>query len=261
MCNRRLDYDQIAHTYDRRFKVSKQKQTAETLLSLAFELGAKAILEVGCGTGRWLADLRPVTHHLYGLDLSKGMLDRACQRDKRLNLVQGRAERPPFFAGKFDLVYCVNAIHHFDWPCDFILDASRLLRSGGALAVIGMDPRGHREDWYVYHYFKGTYKADLARFPSWNNIMKWMDASGLEDMELRPVESIVDHKVGRAILEDPFLQKEATSQVALLTPEAYATGLEQIEIALRKAEKDGETIVFPVTINLNMLVGRITPHE
>jgi len=83
-----------------------------------------------------------------------------------------------------------------------------------------------------------------------------MTASGFPQVEKCVVKRIVDHKVGREVLEDPFLQKHACSQLALLSDEAYAAGLGRIEAALANAEAAGETLIFPTNILLAMIVGR-----
>ena len=48
-----------------------------------------------------------------------------------------------------------------------------------------------------------------------------MAAAGLENVESSEVERIVETIVGRQVLDDPFLEKHAASQLALLTDEAY----------------------------------------
>src|SRR5690606_41437098 len=68
------------------------RSVADTLSELAGPLAAQNVLEAGCGTGRWLADLAAPGRALYGLDASRGMLHGAAQRGGRLNLVHGRAE-------------------------------------------------------------------------------------------------------------------------------------------------------------------------
>jgi len=257
MSGSRVDYDRIAPTYDRRYEGNGMSGTAAALLALAAELGAQQVLEVGCGTGRWLADLRSVSDHLYGLDLSVGMLAQARGRDARLPLVRGRASQLPFRVASFDLVYCVNALHHFQRQRAFVFQARRLLRPGGALAVVGMDPHGRREHYYIYRYFDGVYDTDLARFPSWDTITDWMRAAGFEQVESRLAERIVDPKVGRDVLEDPFLHKDATSQLALLSDVAYAAGMDGMRAAIDAAEAAGEQLLFPVDIPIGMLVGRV----
>jgi SAM-dependent methyltransferase len=255
MSSNQVDYDRIAPSYNLRFTSGGVEGVAGVLRALAEAQGARQILEVGCGTGHWLTGLHGLTGRLYGLDLSAGMLAQAQQRPEPLHLARGRAGQLPFPEASFDLVYCVNAIHHFQRQRDFVAEARRLLRPGGVLAVAGTDPRFLRDRWYIYDYFEGTYETDLARFPSWGTVLDWLVAAGFERIEWQPVEQIRDHKVGRAILADPFLRKDACSQLALLSDEAYAAGLERIEAALAAAGAQGETLTFSTDLLLAMITG------
>ena len=271
----RVDYDDLAPTYNQRFAEGDDRSgTTKALQDLVRDIARETthesrepcVLEVGCGTGKWLADVRAatpraVTPHAYGLDLSMGMLQQArrqqtCCQHAPLHLARGQAEHLPFPAASFELVYCVNAIHHFDRPRAFVSEACRLLRPGGRLAVVGMDPHGRRESWYVYRYFDGVYETDLRRFPAWAEIADWMSAEGLA-VECRVVDHIWAPKTGRAVLDDPFIRQEACSQLALLSREAYRAGLRRIEAALDRAEAVGETLVFPVDTPLAMISGRL----
>lgn len=261
MSRPRVDYDRISSNYDRRFARGGTPGVAAALQALVGELGAQGILEAGCGTGHWLAGLRSILlpqarPGLYGLDLSAGMLRRARQRRGPLHLVRGRAGCLPFPDACFDLVYCVNALHHFDEPLAFVQEAWRLLRPGGVLAVVGSDPRTRQDGWYLYDYFSGTYEADLARFPSWDTVQDWMAGTGFVQVGRQPVEEIHDTKVGRAVLDDPFLQKDAVSQLSLLSDEAYRAGLRRIEAALAAAERAGERLAFVTDLTLAMVSGR-----
>lgn len=257
MSVRHVDYDRIAPVYDRRFASDAQGGIAVALDRLARQLGARRVLEVGCGTARWLADMAPTVSELHGLDLSAGMLRQARRRGRRLHLVQGRAASLPYASASFDLVCCVNAIHHFTHQQAFIREACRLLRPGGALAVVGMNPHGRRPSWYVYHYFVGTYETDLARFPSWGTVLDWMLEAGCQSVTYRLVAHIRDDKVGRAVLKDPFLRKKAVSQLTLLSDADYAAGLQRIRAALEQAEARGETLVFCTDLQIGMLVGQV----
>ena len=253
--DRAVDYDRIAPSYNRRFVHETPGGEAQALAALVGKLQAARILEVGCGTGHWLAGLSDLTSQAFGLDLSAGMLAQARQHPGRLHFVRGQAGQMPFPAASFDLVYCVNAIHHFQQRRAFVCGARRLLRSGGALAIVGMDPRAHRHRWYVYDYFEGTFGVDLDRFPSWGATVDWLAAAGFERIEWQMVHQIVDHKLGRDVLADPFLQKNATSQLALLSDKAYAAGLRRIEDALDAAEAAGETLTFPTDLQIAIVVG------
>ncbi len=255
----RIDYDVIAPTYDERYAVNRLDRVASALRSLTQQVGAGRILEVGCGTGRWLAELSPVARSVHGLDLSVEMLRKAKQREERFCLTRGQATQLPFPDAIFDLIFCVNALHHFDQPQFFISEAHRALRSGGALAIIGMEPPRDLERWYLYKYFEGTYEADLRRFPSAETVLDWMNEASFDRMEWRLVERIVNHKTGREILEDPFLQKQSTSQLVLLTDEAYAAGLSRMKAALADAEAKGERLIFPVEVSLVIFTGSKFP--
>jgi hypothetical protein len=142
-----------------------------------------------------------------------------------------------------------------------VAEARRLLRPGGALAVIGMDPHGRRDSWYIYEYFEGMYEDDLERFPSWGSVLDWMVAEAFTEIEWRPVERILDAKIGREVLDNPFLEKDSCSQLALLTDEAFAAGLRRIKAALAETEPSAETLVFSTEILLAMLVGRVLDGE
>jgi ubiquinone/menaquinone biosynthesis C-methylase UbiE len=251
----RVDYNRIAPNYDRRFADGDQPAIAAALLALSRELGAGRLLEVGCGTGHWLSRLSPAAQKRHGLDLSPGMLVRARERAEHIDLVRGYAGRLPYVSASFDLIYCVNAIHHFDDPAAFIHQARRLLRPGGALVVVGMDPHTRQNAWYVYDYFEGTQQTDLRRFPSSGTILDWMAAAGFRHVSWGEVDWIHDPKVGRAVLDDPFLRKDACSQLALLDDNAYAAGLRRIEAALTRTEALGETLTFPSDITTIMLTG------
>jgi len=251
-----VDYDQLAATYNRRFAAGENQGVASALLAQVESSHAASALEIGCGTGHWLAHLYPSVHTCCGLDLSGGMLSQARHCAGIQRLVQGYASAQPFKDATFDFVYCVNAIHHFGKPASFIQEAFRVLRPGGRLAVIGSDPHSQEETWYLYHYFEGTYETDMARFPRWETVREWVAAAGFKAPTLQEVERIQDIRQGWEILSDPFLKKESCSQLALLSDAAYAAGVRRIEEAIAKAEARGEPISFKSEILLKMLVAR-----
>lgn len=259
-----LNYAPLASTYHQRYAFSPLEGVAAALRALAKYLAPQRILEVGCGTGRWLTELA-ADYPICGLDLSYAMLQQAHLRNEQQpsplsSLVNGTAEALPFPNATFDLVFCVNALHHFRAPHTFVSEAWRILRPGGALAVVGQNPRGMRDRWYVYDYFEGTYQTDLDRFPSWGTTLDWMVACGFEQITLGPVEHIMDTKRGRQVLDDPFLQKHAVSQLALLSDEAYAAGMHRLRADLDRAEARGETLLFPTDLLLSLLTGRKSDH-
>lgn len=249
-----VDYDNIAPVYHQRYAVSPLPGVAACLHRLAQRSASAHILEVGCGTGQWLSELRS-SGRLYGLDFSSGMLRQAQQVAPGACLARGDAARLPFLSAQFDLVFCVNALHHFDSKPAFIAEAYRVLRPGGALAVVGMDPHLRRDEWFIYRYFEGTLETDLRRFPSGGAVLDWMAAAGFQRAEWQTAERIRQSHTGREVLSDPFLQKNSTSQLVLLTDEAYAEGLRKLAEDVARAEATGEILLFPANLSLTMITG------
>ena len=250
-----INYDEIADTYDQRYEEAYGLEgIAAALKDLARNRGAESILEVGCGTGHWLNILQTVFSRVYGMDLSFGMLQKASKRNGAYHLIQGDVNRLPFSDNTFDMVFCVNALHHFHDPSGFVNNTHRLLKRGGTLAVIGMNPHDGRDRWFLYDYFPGTYETDLGRYPSVGAIADWMIEAGFEKVTSRVGERIVDTRMGRDVLP---LSKNFTSHLTLLSPDAYAEGIDRIETALAEAEEEGEIVEFPVDISPHMISGRV----
>jgi SAM-dependent methyltransferase len=252
-----VDYDRVSASYDRRYRLGGPAGIAASLHELVRKVDARRVLEVGCGTGHWLTQIKGPTI-CCGLDYSAGTLDRARRRDRSLDLVRGTASHLPFDGDTFDLVFCVHALHHFDDPFVFIREARRVLDYNGALAVIGMDPQTEQDRWYLYDYFPGTRESDLARYPSGEAILRWMAEAGFTGCEHSLAARLVHNFVGLEVLDDPVLHKDGTSQLSLLTEQAFQEGMARIQDSLRLAERQGRTAVFRMDIALPMVVGFVS---
>jgi SAM-dependent methyltransferase len=256
MSMKRVPYDRIAVTYDERYMRPRNPAVTLALLELARQYPGGRLLEVGCGTGHWLAEVGSAGAWTAGLDLSSGMLRQARERLAEARLVCGRGEQLPFRGAFFDLIFCVNALHHFERQDEFVFGAKRALRSGGTLAVIGMDPHKAGTRWYLYDYFPGTKEMDLQRYPSEERIATWMAAAGFRAVETQVVERVAQRLVGREVLGDYFLGKNSASQLILLSDQEYEAGMARIRAALKDGEASGETREFPVELTIVMVKGR-----
>jgi len=253
----RVDYDQIATTYDARYASGLYEGVLEALRALVLANKPRSVLEVGCGTGYWLTALRTLAPRIYGLDYSLAMLRKARDTDSTKSLVRATAEALPFRSGTLDLIFCVNAIHHFGRIDQFIVEARRLLRPGGYLSVIGMDPHHGRDRWCVYDYFPQTRATDLARYPSSGQIIDTMLQVGFTRVDCRVACRFAQTRRGRSVLEDPELQRRGCSQMALLTDEQYAAGMERIGAAFHSQSAPPD---FKVDIAMMMQCGQVGDH-
>jgi len=104
---------------------------------------APRVLDVACGTGRFLDQLHVALPHarLFGLDLSAPYLKFARERLGHvpdLSLVVDNAEAMPFADGAFDAVTSVFLFHELpsDARRNVLAECLRVLRPGGLLAIV-----------------------------------------------------------------------------------------------------------------------------
>ncbi len=97
--------------------------------------GARELLDIGCGTGFFLAELERKHPGSVGFDISHEMLRVSEQYIPGAKLVCGDAEHMPFGEGKFDVVFCKGSLHHMRDHVGFLEGCRRTLRSGGVLIM------------------------------------------------------------------------------------------------------------------------------
>ena len=104
--------------------------------------GARAVLDVGCGTGllatRVGRELRGA--RVVGCDFSRGMLVRAASRAEGPALVQADALRLPFRDACFDAVASTEAFHWFPDQVTALREFRRVLAPGGRILVSLVNP-------------------------------------------------------------------------------------------------------------------------
>jgi ubiquinone/menaquinone biosynthesis C-methylase UbiE len=99
----------------------KEKQIVRMVLE---QLGVQAYcLDVPCGAGRFLDDLRSHSSHLLEMDLAPGMLQFNKDQYNKLYgdsgsdstaFVRGDAEWLPISSSSVDVVFCMRLFHHLD---------------------------------------------------------------------------------------------------------------------------------------------------
>lgn len=99
------DYDRISSTYDFRYRENPLDGIADALLKLSRKISARNILEVGCGTGRWLETLRATGGAVVGVDASASMLTHAATKLGPAPLAAARGNQLPFTGKAFDMVF------------------------------------------------------------------------------------------------------------------------------------------------------------
>ena len=110
-----------------------QNAVADTLRTL----GARRIVDVGCGTGLLAArlDCELDGAQVVGCDFSHGMLQQAARHAPHLPWIQGDALRLPFRDGSFDAVVSTEAFHWFPDQAAAVAEFFRVLAPGGRALV------------------------------------------------------------------------------------------------------------------------------
>ena len=254
---RRVDYDQIATTYDRRYQQNDYSGVEAALIAFVGERFDQRVLEVGCGTGHWLRLLCGSGTRVTALDASAQMLARAKTQARRAALVQGLAERLPWTSESFDRVFCINAFHHFQDKAAFLSEAMRVLRPGGLMMTVGLDPHAGVDRWYIYEYFENALEIDRRRYPASSQIREWMQAAGFDDCVTREIQHMPVRLAAREALEQGRLEKSATSQLSVLTDEEYGRGIDRIREAIESAEVRGESLCLGADLRLYATFGAV----
>ncbi len=90
------------------------------------------ILDIGCGRGNLLKSLKRLGCDCHGIEREEFQLSSYPQD---IHLYRKNLEDIPFDAGSFDAVVIWHVLEHVDNPVSTIREASRILKSGGLLAI------------------------------------------------------------------------------------------------------------------------------
>lgn len=118
----------------------EEARRAVELLDAALPAGSAArVLDLACGAGRHLAELRRSGHLAMGLDLSLPMLESARRTAPGAALVRGDMRRLPFEAGAFDVVTSYfTSFGYFDDEADdlgVLREVRRVIGRGGVFLL------------------------------------------------------------------------------------------------------------------------------
>lgn len=141
-------YDRWAARYGTRMNPLQELEEA-ALCSLLPDLSGRAVLDIGCGTGRVSSiALDRGAASIVGVDLSPAMLNEAHARsDPSITFAKGDACALPFDASSFDVVLCSLVLGHVERLDDALSEINRVLRPGGRVVITGFHPFATLRGW------------------------------------------------------------------------------------------------------------------
>ena len=121
---------------------------AEVEAALAGLIGTDKIdllLDLGTGTGRMLELFAPLARQAVGIDQSREMLGVArsnieARGLRHVQVRQGDLYSLPYPTGFADLITIHQVLHYLDDPQRALIEAARVLRPDGRLAVVDLAP-------------------------------------------------------------------------------------------------------------------------
>jgi ubiquinone/menaquinone biosynthesis C-methylase UbiE len=116
------------------------------LVALALDVGKTGnYLDLSCGPGqhaRELCDYNP-SIHVYGVDISRDMLARACETPcPNTTFVRAAAQELPFEDGFFDGIYCLGAMYLYQDRASVLSEVRRVLKPGARFVSVDFSEPG-----------------------------------------------------------------------------------------------------------------------
>jgi ubiquinone/menaquinone biosynthesis C-methylase UbiE len=197
------------------------REVAETLIREA-DLAGRRVLDIGCGTGRFLAQLAVVAK-AWGVDASPEMLEVARTRAAGAGLKLGSAEELPFKDGWFERATMWLVAHLLDRPRAFA-EAARVIVPGGRLSVATFDP-SYFDSFWLNALFPSMEAIDRERFPTASELESELSGAGFDVRLLRLSQR------GALAREDALerIRGKHISTFDLISDEEYEAGLARAE--------------------------------
>ena len=223
-----VDYDPIAPAFDRRYAHNRFDGIERALARFVGSATRPAVVEVGCGTGHWLASIADISGVVAGVDRSWAMLQRARAAAPHALLAHATAEDLPFASERFDRAFCVNALHHFTDQTAFLRECRRLLRVGGTFLTIGLDPHTGVDHWWIYDYFPAALAADRRRYLPTQRIRNLLLDTGFATASTEIVHHVPAERPFDLALEQGLLDRRSTSQLMVISDAEYESGMRRL---------------------------------
>ena len=166
-----------APTYPPRAHNALMALEQQTVLSLLPDLAGLTVLDIGCGSGRYLRELRDRRAHAIGLDLSEPMLAKAREITRRI--ARANLCALPIDSTSVDVIVCALALGDVPNLEIALVEMARVLRPGGCVVYSVVHPVGATAGWSRTFEAKGRLAAINGYWHSVEDHRQACTAAGL----------------------------------------------------------------------------------
>lgn len=114
------------------------------------------VLDLGCGHGRYLLEIKKRGGVYFGIDNSKELIRIAKNKYPNENIQIADALNLPFESNFFDIVYSLAVLHHIPSVAlreQFLQEAKRVVKPGGFVILTVWRPKNKAEKWIFWKFF------------------------------------------------------------------------------------------------------------
>ncbi len=190
--------------YDAWYETSVGVATLEHELALLRRIcplqAGDRVLEVGCGTGRFIGSIAPQVRSAVGIDPSEQMIEFAQNNVEGVSFEVASSPGLPFANGEFDVVFECTVLSFVDDPVATVTDMVRVTRDGGSVFVGDLN---RWSPWQMRRRLRGWLgRGSFAgvRFFGRRELMTMLRTAGLEHVKSGTAVYFPDWNVSRNAL-------------------------------------------------------------
>lgn len=190
------------------------------------------VLDVGCGSGSYLT---ANATHFNTENITWTGIDPFPPPDnenKRIRYLKAKAEDLEVPDESIDYLVCTYSLHFFDDLKKAINEFCRVLKKGGRIMIVNIDPGDMEKSW-LYEYFPESRALDLKRFPSLIRVVELLESVDLQvsfDYQRRRFFMPAQNAMAE-------VRKKKASQLQMVSEQGYNDGFNRLSMEALCSEK------------------------
>lgn len=202
------------------------------------------LLDLGSGTGKFLANLSQISHRVTAVEPIAEMLQQLQARYPQVHSVQASSQQLPFSDNLFDAVFCAQSFHWFANAAS-LKEIHRLLKPAAKLGLI-WNQRDESVDWVkALAECIEPYESDTPRY----HRQEWQNVFNNQHL-FKTVDVVTFRHVQSGTVEEVVCKRLRSTSFIAAMPQAQQQSLQaQFEhiVFAHTGKRPDEQIDFPYT--------------